>query len=142
MANALYTPAREGFLVGEIDWDTAVFKVALVRGYTHSTAHKFVSEVTAAGGQLVATSTALTSKTAAGGIADAADVTFTAVPSGTAIPALVLFQASAVTGGADVASTAQRLVAYYDTGTGFPFTPNGGDLTVEWQATSPNIFRL
>lgn len=132
MANALFDPGREGFLLAEIDWDTAVIKAALVRGYTFSAAHKFVSDVTGAGGTLVATSAALGSKTGTNGVADAADPTFSAVASGAAITSIIVFQASAVTGGADVAATAQRLIAYYDTGTGLPVTPNGGDITVAW----------
>lgn len=132
MANAVFDPGREGFLLGEIDWDTAVIKCALVRGYTFSAAHKFVSDVTGAGGTLVATSGALALKTGTSGVADAADVTFSAVPAGAAIPAIVVFQSSAVGGGADVAATAQRVIAYYDTGTNLPITPNGGDITVQW----------
>lgn len=106
MANALFDPGREGFLAGEIDWNTAVIKCALVRGYTFSAAHKFVSDVTGAGGTLVATSGALTSIAVTNGVADAADVTFTAVPSGAAITSIIVFQSSAVGGGADVAATA------------------------------------
>lgn len=132
MANALFDPGREGFLAGEIDYDTAVIKCALVRGYTFSAAHKFVSEVTGAGGTLVATSAALASKAVTSGVADAADVTFSAVASGAAITGILVFQSSAVGGGADVAATAQRLIAWYDTGTGLPVTPNGGDITVQW----------
>jgi hypothetical protein len=142
MANALFDPGREGFLDGSIDWDTATIKVALVRGYTFSAAHKFVSDVTGAGGTLVATSGALASKTVTAGVADAADVTFTAVPTGAAIPALVVFQSSAVTGGADVAATAQRVIAYIDTATGLPVTPNGGDITVAWDNAANRIFKL
>lgn len=132
MANALLDPGREGFLAGEIDWNTAVIKCSLVRGYTFSAAHKFVSDATTAGAVLVATSGALTSIAVANGVADAADVTFTAVPSGAAITSILVYQSSAVGGGADVAATAQRLIAYYDTGTGLPVTPNGGDITVAW----------
>lgn len=91
MANALFDTGREGFLAGEIDWDTAVIKCALVSGYTFSAAHKFVSDVTGAGGTLVATSAAFTLKTVTNGVADAADVTFTAVPSGAAIPGILVF---------------------------------------------------
>jgi hypothetical protein len=130
VASALFDAGREGFLSNEIDWDTAVIKVALVRGYTFSAAHKFVSDVTGAGGTLVATSGALTSKTVTGGVADAADVTFTAVAAGAAIPAFIIFQSSAVTGGADVAATAQRLIGYVDTATGLPVTPNGQNITL------------
>lgn len=145
MANALYDLGREGFLAGEIDWDTAVIKCALVRGYTPNlTTHKFVSDVTGAGGTLVATSGALTSKTVTAGVADAADVTFTAVASGAAIPYVLVFQSSAVTGGADVAASAQRVIALYDTSTGvaLPVTPNGGDITVQWDSGANKMFKL
>jgi hypothetical protein len=116
MANALFDPGREGFLIGEIDWDTAVIKVALVRGYTFNAANKFVSDVTGAGGTLVSTSAAFASKTFTNGVADAADLvpTFTSVAAGAACTSLILFQSSAVTGGADVAATAQRLIAFID----------------------------
>lgn len=139
MANAMFDPGREGFLLGELDWDGAVFKAALVRGYTFNPAHKFVSDLTGAGGTLVATSPALTAKTGTSGVADAADPTFAAVAAGAAIPAVVVFQSSAVAGGADVAATAQRLAWYYDTGTGLPVTPNGSDITVQWSNVAGSV---
>lgn len=142
MASALYDPGREGFLDGTIDWDTGVIKCALVRGYTFSAAHRFVSDVTGAGGTLVSTSAALTSKTVTGGVADAADVTFSSVPAGAAIPAILVFQSSANTGGADVAATAQRLICYIDTATGLPVTPNGQNITVAWDSGTSRIFKL
>ena len=114
MANQLFDPGREGFGLGEIDWDTAVIKVSLVRGYTFSAAHKFVSDVTGAGGTLVATSAALASKTGTNGVLDAADTVFTSVAAGAAIPCYIIYQSSAVTGGADVAASAQRLISYHD----------------------------
>ena len=139
MASSLYDTGREGFLAGEIDWDTAVIKCALVRGYTFSAAHKFVSDL---GGTAVATSAALATKTVISGVADAADVTFTAVASGAPIPAIVVFQSSAVTGGADVAATAQRLICYIDTATGLPVTPNGQNITIAWDNGANRIFKL
>jgi hypothetical protein len=142
VASSLFNPGREGFLNGEIDWDTAVVKSALVRGYTFDASHKFVSDVTGAGGTLVATSAALSSKTVTDGVADAADVTFSTVAAGAAIPAIVLFQSSAVTGGADVAATAQRLIAYIDTATGLPVTPNGQNISVAWDNGSNRILKL
>lgn len=142
VASALWDPGREGFLDGTIDWNTGVMKAALVRGYTFSAAHKFVSDVTGAGGTLVATSSALASVTATSGVADAGDVTFTAVTAGAAIPAVIIFQASAVTGGADVAASAQRLVCYIDTATGLPVTPNGQNISVTFDNGSNRIFKL
>lgn len=142
MANSLFDAGREGFLAGEIDWDTAVIKVALVRGYTFNAAHKFVSDVTGASGTLAATSAALTSKTVTGGVADAADITFSAVASNAGNHSLMIFQSSAVTGGADVAASAQRLIAWIDSATNLPAVPNGGDISVSWDNSSNKIFKL
>lgn len=140
MTNQLWDAGREGFLDGTIDWDTATIKVSLVRGYTFAAAHRFVSELTATG-TLVATAT-LASKTVTAGVADAADVTFTAVPTGSACSALAIYQTSAPTGGADLAATAQRLIAFIDVATGLPVTPNGGDVQILFDNTANRIFRL
>jgi hypothetical protein len=141
MANALYGPGREGFLAGEIDWDTAVIKLALVRGSFLST-QKFVSDLTTAGGVLDATSGALGTKTITNGTADAADVTCSAVAYNATGHSVVIFQASAVTGGADVAATAQRLICWLDTGTNFPIYTNGGDVVLTWDSGANKIFTL
>jgi hypothetical protein len=141
MSNALFDPGREGFLAGEIDYDTATVKVSLVRGYTFSAAHKFVSDATGAGATLVATA-ALTSKTVTGGVADAADVTFTAVASGAAVTGILIYQSSAVTGGSDVAAGSQRLIASLDTATGLPVVPNGGDISISWDNGANKVFKL
>lgn len=142
MANALYPAAKEGFLTGAIDWDTAVFKAALVRAYTYDSTDVSVADVIAGGGVLAATSAALASKTFTGGVVDAADVTFTAVAANASAHGLLLFQASAVTGGADVAAASQRVVAWLDTGTLLPVAPNGGDVTVAWANDANRIFSL
>lgn len=105
---------RQGLGTGLIDLDTAVLKAALLRGYTYNAAHTFVSDITGAGGTLVSTSSALGGVSFADGVLDANDVTWTAVAAGAAIPAILLYQSSAVTGGADVAATAQRVIAILD----------------------------
>lgn len=143
MASALFDAGREGFLAGEIDYDTATIKVALVRAYTFTAAHKFVSDLTTAGGILHASAT-LTTKTVTAGVADAADTVFTAPAANASGHVLVLYQSSAVSGGADVAATAQRLIAYLDGAnyTGLPVTPNGADITVAWPNDANRIFKL
>lgn len=141
-ANALYDLGREGFLAAEIDWDTAVIKVDLIDtgAYTIDLAtHKFRSSVAA--GSRIASSAALGSKTVAAGVADAADITYTAL-TGVSIELILIYQSSAVGGGADVADTAQRLIAAIDTATGLPFTPSGGDVSVTWDNTTNRIFKL
>lgn len=134
MANTVFPAGKEGLLTGAIDWDTAVFKVAGVRGYTYDATDVTVADVVAGGGTIAATSAALGSKTSTGGVADAADTSLTAVAANASSHGLLLFQSSAVTGGADVAQASQRVVAWLDAGTLLPFTTNGGDIAVTWGA--------
>ena len=142
MANAVFPKAKEGFLDGSIDLDTAVIKVALVRGYTYSSSHSTVSDVTGAGATLHATSSGLASKTVTNGVFDAADITFTTPSTNSNDHSLLVFQSSSSTGGADVASSSQRLIAWIDTGTGIPIKPAGGDITVVWDSGANKIFSL
>lgn len=147
MANALYDPGREGFLDGTIDFDTATIKAALARltaggAPVFTASQKFVSDLTATHTLVPAAGVALTTKTVTAGVADADNVLFSAVPSNANNHVIVLYQSSAVTGGGDVAATAQRLIAWIDTGTNLPVVPNGGDVTIQWAAASPNIFKL
>lgn len=142
MANTLFSPAREGFLAGEIDWNTAVIKVALVRGYTFDATDRFVSDVTTGGGTLHATSAALANKSVTDGVADADDVTFTTPASNATDHSVLIFQSSAVGGGADVAAGSQRVIAWIDTATGLPIRPNGANITLAWDAGANRIFRL
>jgi len=141
VANAVFPKAKEGFLDGSIDLDTAVIKVALVRGDTYSSTHEFVSDVTNTG-TLHATSGALANKDVTNGVFDADDVTFTTPAADANSHSLLIFQSSAVGGGSDVASSSQRVIAWIDTGTGIPIVPAGGDITVVWDSGSNKIFSL
>jgi hypothetical protein len=111
MTNLLFPKGKQGLIDGSIDLDTATIKVSLVRGYTYDAAHDFVNDVTGAGGTLAATAT-LAGKTVTDGVFDADNVTFASVAANaTACDTLIIYQASAVTGGADVAASSQRLIA-------------------------------
>lgn len=142
MANSVFDPAREGFLLGEVGWTVPVIKVSLVRGYTFSAAHKFVSDITGAGGTLHATSAALGSKTGTSGVANAAGVTFTTPAANATDHSILVYQSSAVTGGADVAANAQRLIAWIDVAAGVPVQPNGANITITWDTGTNKIFHL
>jgi hypothetical protein len=104
---------------------------------------KFVSDLTATH-TIAATSAALASKTGTNGTFDAADMTpaFGTVATHAQAHVIVLIQSSAVTGGGDVAASAQRLIAWLDTGTNIPVTPNGGDVNVAWDNGANRIFTL
>lgn len=132
MANQLYDPGREAFLTGAINWATDNIKVAIVDTgvYTFSAAHQFHSELSG----ITATSANLTAKTTTGGVADAADVTFTGV-TGVQSEALVIYKDTGV-------SATSPLIAFIDTATGLPVTPNSGDIIVQWSDGANKIFKL
>lgn len=135
MANAMYDLGRASFLDGGIAWSTDNVKAVLVDtgAYTVNLAtHQYLSDIAA--GARIATSANLASKTSTAGVADAADVTFTAV-TGASIEAVVLYKDTGT------ASTS-NLICYIDTATGLPVTPNGGDITVVWDNASNKIFKL
>lgn len=133
MANALYGLGRQAFLEGEIDWADDDIKCVLVDTGTYTVsidADQYHSDLSG----IVATSGNLASKTVTLGTADAADVTFSAV-TGSTVEALVIYKDTGV-------SATSPLIAYIDTATGLPVTPNGGDITVTWDSGSDKIFTL
>lgn len=139
MANALYDKGRQGFLDGSIDWDTNDIRVVLVNTsgagtlYTVDLAtHDNLDDVAA--GARIATSASLAGATATDGIADATDITFTAV-TGDSVEALIIYKHTGV-------ESTSKLIAYIDTGTNLPFTPNGGDVTIQWSGGANKIFKL
>lgn len=135
MANALYDKGREGFLDGSIDWDTDDIRVILIDTDDYSVniaTHDNLDDIPTAA--RVATSGALTGKTVTDGVADADDVVFCSV-SGDQSEALVIYQHTGT-------ESTSRLIAYIDTATGLPVTPNGGDITVQWDNGSNKIFKL
>lgn len=134
MANALYDKGRESFLKGEIDWATDTIKAVLVDTGTYTVnlaSHQFYSDLT---GVVGSPSSAFTTKTTAAGVADADDLVFPSV-SGSSAEALVIYQDTGST-------TTSRLIAYIDTATGLPVTPNGGDIDVTWDSGANKIFKL
>jgi hypothetical protein len=141
VANASFTTFRDGILTGKYDLSVASIKVALIKGYTFTPTHTFMSEVTGAGASVNAVSAKLANPTVTGGVFDADDTTLTTTTDATP-HTLIAYQASAPTGGADIAATAQRVMWYFDTGTGLPVTPGAGTLTVTWPAGAAKIYKI
>lgn len=141
MSNAAFNPFKSGILSADLDLLVASIKASLVRGYTFDATHTFVSDVTGAGGVLNGTTAALANPTVTSGVFDADDTTLTSAASASN-HSLLLYQSSAVTGGADVPATAQRLIALYDTGTGLPIQPGTGTVTITWSAGSAKILAV
>jgi hypothetical protein len=133
MANAVYPLYKQALLDASAnsDLNDGTVKVALVDTgtYTYSAAHDFYDDLAG----VVGTDQTIANTTVTNGLFDGDNVTFTAV-SGATVEALVIY--------IDTGSAAtSRLVAYIDTGvTGLPVTPNGGDITITWNASG--IFQL
>jgi hypothetical protein len=135
MANAIYPLWKQSLLqfAANNNLSTGTVEVALVdtANYTYSAAHQFFSSIP--GAAIIGTPQVLGSKTFTNGVFDAADVTFNNV-TGASVEALVIY--------IDTGTAATSpLVAFIDTGvTGLPVTPNGGNISITWNATG--IFAL
>jgi hypothetical protein len=133
MANALYNPYKQSLMAGDtnldLDTDTTqdgVYAALIDTGtYTFSAAHQFYSQLSG----VVGTDQRITTPTITSGVFDGTDVTFPSVTGNTA-EAIVLYRRNSG------ANTTWRLIAFIDTGvTGLPVTPNGGNITVTWNAS-------
>ena len=133
MANTLYDYCRQRFLEAQINWMTDTVKAILVStsAYTPQTAvHQYAADIPPSA--RIAGPVTLTAKATTGGAADAADCTFTSV-SGATINAIVIYKDT----GTEATSP---LIAYIDTATGLPITPNGGDITPRSEAANKGAF--
>lgn len=133
MANAIYPLYKQALLdaSANVDINDGTVKVALVDTgvYTYSAAHEFLTSLTGT----VGTAQTINNTTVANGLFDGDNVTYTAV-TGNSVEALVIYIDTGTAG-------TSRLVAYIDTSvTGLPVTPNGGDITITWNASG--IFQL
>lgn len=136
MTNALYDTGRNAFLNAGINWTSDTIKAALVdtTKYTKNLAtDQYFSTISGITGAVIATTT-LSGNSASAGVANASTATFTSV-TGAASAAMVLYKST----GTD--STSQ-LIAYIDTATGLPVTPNGGSITVTWDTGTNKVFKL
>lgn len=124
MANALFVAAKNVFLgTGtRIDLDTDDMRLLAVDHADDTpvpATDDFLDDISAPA--RVGTAT-LASEAIAAGAFDSTDPVFTAL-TGDPFESLVLYKHT----GTDSTS---NLVAFYDTATGLPFTPSGGDVTV------------
>lgn len=134
MANALYAKGKEKILSGSINLPSDTIKASLLSSsYTANlSTDEFWSGISA---NLLNTSQTLGSKTVTAGVFDAADVTFTAVTSGSTVKAVVIWKDTGT-------PSTSPLLVYIDTITGFPLATNGGDITITWDNGSYKIFSL
>lgn len=134
MANFLFTDFRNGVFTSTMpDLSSATIKAMFVdhADDTPAAADNFIDDIlSAARVPAIGSCPSLASKTigtVGAGVFDAADTTFTTL-SGDASESLILFEDS----GSEATSD---LIARWDTATGLPLTPNGADVTVQWNAS-------
>lgn len=136
MANAFYTSFLNGILgshATRVDLDADTIKLVLTDHGTDTpnvSTDDFYNDIST--GTVGSLSTALSSKTigvVAVGVFDAADLApaFSAV-SGATVESISVLKDTGVSSGSD-------LIAYFDTATGLPLTPNGGDVNVTFNAS-------
>jgi hypothetical protein len=130
MASALYPKFKELLLGGDIDLASDTIKCILVdtADYTYNSAHDYLDDVPSAA--RVGTAQTLASKTITGGVFDAADVTFSSV-TGDPTEAVIIYKDTGT-------ESTSPLIAYIEGSV----TPNGGDITVQWDSGSNKIFAL
>ena len=135
MANTVYSLYKQALLgAGGINLLTDTIKAALVTaGYTPNyVTDQFYSSVSAS---TVGTPQQLTSPSVTGGVFNAASpVTYTAV-SGSQVTQIVIYKDTGVAG-------TSPLIANVNVATGLPVTPNGGNITITWDAGANKIFAL
>lgn len=135
MANSFYERALDGFALGELNWQTDPVDLYLVRTdvYTVDLADdEFVGDIPPTA-RPDPPSSLSTKSVSGGGIADAADTTFSQSDPN-AKGAVVLATGSGAT-------SPNRLIAYLDTAPGLPTEVGfGGTLIVQWDAQG--IFKL
>lgn len=135
MADSLYGKGRQKILEGSIAILTDDIKTVLVDTATYSVdidVDEFLSDIGA--GERVATSGNMASKSSTLGVFDAADITYSSV-TGDVSEALVIYKDTGV-------AATSPLIAFIDSATGLPVTPNGGDITITWDSGSNKIFKL
>ena len=133
MANAIYPLWKEAIIQASASsalngsGTTGVLVALIDTGtYTYSGSDQYYSDLSG----IVGTDQEIgATKTYTNGVLDGANLTFSSV-TGATVEALVLYVSNAG------ANTTWRLFAYIDTSvTGLPVTPNGGDITVTWNAS-------
>ena len=133
MANLLYPKGKQNFISGNINLVSGTIKVALIDTgtYTYSALHDAYDDLSG----VVGTPSEILTKTVTDGIFDGADTVFSSI-TGVSAEALVIYLDSGT-------PSTSYLIAYLDTVSGgLPVTPNGGDITIQWDSGASKIFAL
>jgi hypothetical protein len=139
MANAIYPKFKQSLMTANATSTNLAantgndVKVALCNStFTYVATHANVAQVS---GIIQGAAPSTGAVVYANGTVDMGDVTFPTVPSGTAAQSIIIYKWNGTTG-------TSQLVCYLESAsvTGLPVTPNGGDITITWDAAG--VFTL
>ena len=135
MANALFDFGRGQFLTADLDLDDSIKLVCVDHADDTPVpaTDDFLDDISAPA--RVATSGAFASKTFTAGVFDAADITLNTV-TGDPFESIVIYNDTPGT------EATKDLIAFIDTATGLPCTPNGGNINIVWDSGANRIFKL
>jgi hypothetical protein len=127
MPNALYPSYKQLLLGAGLNTSSLTIRAALVDTgvVAYSAAHDNFDDISAG---VVGTPVTLGSKTLAGGVFDAADISFTGLSSAPTIEAVAIYYDSGT-------PSTSSLIAWIDTATGLPAAAGATQVNVTWDAT-------
>jgi hypothetical protein len=144
MSNALYGKGRNHFARGDIHWvgggDTIMCTLVDTLSYVLAIDDdSYMNLDTVPTAARISTVQLMTLDPVLG-VCDANDLTFPLV-EGNPSEALIIWKDGGG-GGVTQSGITDLLIAYIDSATGLPVTPNGGDVTVRWSDGANKIFKL
>lgn len=139
----LFPLGREHFLLGDLAWVTDTFNITLQDATDEApdTTDEFKGDIIA--GSYIDATTESNNEigsraTLDTGTADGADVTMDLV-TGDECEVLIIYRE---VGGSQATPATDELVVFIEDALGLPIVPNGGDITVQWDAGTDRIFTL
>lgn len=135
MANGAYNIIKKAMEQANFDWGASSWKAVLVgTGYTPNFSTDTV--IGDLGANVIGSAVTLAGNAvSSAAIVSANSATFTGVSSGLTVKAVVVYFDN---------GSLTRLAFYYDTGSGFPYTTTGSNITVDWNntPTAGNLMQL
>lgn len=145
--NQLFPNGRNYFLDGTLDWDTDTWYVFLANHGEDQPddTDNDAADITARYNSATEASNQIGSPVATDGdgIADGNDVTMTSVAAAGGDGSCESIVIAREVGVDQTSPADDELLYFADTATsGLPVTPNGGDISITWAATTNKIFKL
>lgn len=135
MANALYNSGKFGLMTKQVDLVNDDIRAILIDNADYTVdlaAHDFLDDIPVAA--RVKTAALANKSVLAAGVFDADDVDL-GNTAGDQSESIVLYLHTGT-------ESTSRLIAYIDTATGLPVTPNSGPIIIQWDNGANKIFAL